>query len=149
MKGIIRFSSRSRCTLQQCKDIKIAKFSNKIKCIFEEISRQIPLAGWKSKSQNLIIPFLKRRKRNAPPITNISARCVNDGRPVGGDADDNSLASIAASVRFPETPGVKKAGSLPHENTNKVRSDHVNIFTAIVTCTTASVPRVRVRGQRR
>ena len=104
---------------------------------------------WKSKSQNLIIPFLKRRKRNAPPITNISARWVNEGRPVGEDADDNSLANIAASVRFPETPGVKKAGSVPHEeNTNKVRSD-VHIFTAIVTCTTASVPRVRVRGQGR
>ena len=47
---------------------------------------------------------LKRRKRNAPPITNISARWVNEGRPVGEDADDNSLANIAASVRFPETP---------------------------------------------
>ena len=55
-----------------------------------------------------VIPFLKRRKRNAPPITNISARWVNDGRPVGEDADDNSLANIAASVRFPETPKLKR-----------------------------------------
>ena len=47
-----------------------------------------------------IPPFLKSRKRNAPPITNISARCVNKVRPVGEDAD--SLANIAASVNFPE-----------------------------------------------